>query len=213
MPLRSHLWPRRLAIGMGLALLGMYLAAAGEVALFSLSDEDRAEAAVVLGAAAWGREPSPVFLERIRHAVALYREGKVKRLIFTGGRRSRTDWAEAWVGRRTALDWGVSEKDILVETCSRTTRENLERAFSVGKAYGVSSYVLVSDPLHLRRAVVLARALGVEATSSPTPTTRIQSTGAKLEFLAREAYFLVRQRLHWETHPPPRQVDVEVCGQ
>lgn len=32
----------------------------------------KTDAAIVLGAAAWGDEPSPVFRERINHAIWLY---------------------------------------------------------------------------------------------------------------------------------------------
>jgi vancomycin permeability regulator SanA len=36
----------------------------------------KADAAIVLGAAVWGNEVSPVFRERINHAIDLYRSGK-----------------------------------------------------------------------------------------------------------------------------------------
>ena len=42
------------------------------------------DAAIVLGAAVWGNEVSPVFRERINHAIDLYRSGKVRKIIFTG---------------------------------------------------------------------------------------------------------------------------------
>jgi vancomycin permeability regulator SanA len=45
-----------------------------------------ADAAVVLGAAVWSSSPSPVFRERINHAIELYRRGKVRKLIFTEDR-------------------------------------------------------------------------------------------------------------------------------
>ncbi|WP_342345438.1 hypothetical protein [Snodgrassella alvi] len=38
-----------------------------------------ADAAIVLGAAAWDKRPSPVFRERINHAINLYRAGIVKK--------------------------------------------------------------------------------------------------------------------------------------
>src|SRR5919106_5815208 len=48
-----------------------------------------ADAAVVLGAAVWSVDVSPVFRERINHGIDLYRKGKVRKLIFTGGRGNR----------------------------------------------------------------------------------------------------------------------------
>ena len=52
----------------------------------------QADAAVVLGAAVWGRDVSPVFRERINHAINLYQAGRVKKLIFTGGPRRFIGW-------------------------------------------------------------------------------------------------------------------------
>src|SRR5687767_4853100 len=48
-----------------------------------------ADAAIVLGAAVWTTQVSPVFRERINHGIDLYRNGKVRKLIFTGGQGTR----------------------------------------------------------------------------------------------------------------------------
>lgn len=183
-----------------------------EIASFDASSGQRADAAIVLGAASWGLTPSPVFRERIRQAVSLYRSGQVRKIIFTGGRRLDTDSYEAEVGRSTAISLGAAPSDILVETCSRSTEENLERAFAVGKDNGLTSYLIVSDPLHLRRAQAIADALGMTAAPSATTTSRIQSVPVKLRFVLREAYFLVRRRLHFDPSPAKRLVDRDRCG-
>ena len=83
------------------------------------------DAAVVLGAAAWDARPSPVFRERINHAVGLYRSGRVRKLVFTGGAVKKGYMSEGEVGRRYALKQGVPAEDILLENKSRTTYENL----------------------------------------------------------------------------------------
>ncbi len=51
-----------------------------------LYKEPQSDAALVLGAAVWQGKPSPVFEERIKHAIKLYTQGKVHTLIFTGGK-------------------------------------------------------------------------------------------------------------------------------
>ena len=58
-----------------------------------------ADAAVVLGAAVWTTEVSPVFKERINHAINLYRKGGVRKLIFTGGQGNSGEPAEASAAR------------------------------------------------------------------------------------------------------------------
>lgn len=147
------------------------------------------DAAVVLGAAVWGDRPSPVFRERIEHAITLYRGGRVRKIVFTGGSRSMDEPAEAVVARAYAAAHGVRRGDILVETGSRITEENLANAYRVGRQHGITSYVIVSDPLHMRRAMLMARDLGMKASSSPTPTTRYRSIGSRLRFLGREVFF------------------------
>ena len=65
------------------ALLAAGLLAARVYSYRNTSSNAPADAAVVLGAAVWGAEVSPVFRERINHGIDLYRKGKVRKLIFT----------------------------------------------------------------------------------------------------------------------------------
>jgi uncharacterized SAM-binding protein YcdF (DUF218 family) len=50
--------------------------------------------------------------------------------------------------------------------------------------------LLVSDPLHLPRALRMARDVGIDAQPSPTPTSRYRSWWARSSFLLRESFFL-----------------------
>ncbi|WP_071191738.1 YdcF family protein [Trichormus sp. NMC-1] len=149
----------------------------------------RADAAIVLGAAVWGKQPSPVFRERINHAINLYETGYVRTLIFTGGVGNGDELAEALVGKLYAVSKGVKSSDILIETTSRTTSQNLQNASELVANYQFKKILIVSDPLHLKRAVLMARNLGLDAQPSPTPTTRYQSLNSQLPFLMRETYF------------------------
>lgn len=158
----------------------------------------KADAAIVLGAAVWGEEPSPVFRERINHSINLYKNGDVRTIIFTGGigdlpkaaaLRYRDEKAEAIIGKRYAITQGVKSSDILIETESRTTNQNLKNAQKVALSHQLTKFLIVSDPLHLKRAVLMARDLGMNAYPSPTPTTRYRTLNSQLEFLTRETYF------------------------
>ncbi|RCJ22773.1 protein sanA-like protein [Nostoc minutum NIES-26] len=149
----------------------------------------KAEAAIVLGAAVWGEEPSPVFRERINHAINLYKRGNISKIIFTGGVGESNEHAEAIVGKRYAMAQQVKATDILTETESRTTHQNLKNALVVASAYKLTKFLIVSDPLHLKRAVLMARDLGMDTYPSPTPSTRYRSVRSQMEFLVRETYF------------------------
>ncbi|BAT52612.1 hypothetical protein NOS3756_15520 [Nostoc sp. NIES-3756] len=154
------------------------------------SYSSKADAAIVLGAAVWDKEPSPVFRERINHAINLYKNGDINKIVFTGGVGDINELAEAVVGQRYAIARGVKSGDILIETQSRTTYQNLKNALEVvGTHQELTKFLIVSDPLHLKRAVLMARSLGMDAYPSPTPTTRYRSFQSQMQFLTRETYF------------------------
>ena len=54
----------------------------------------------------------------------------------------------------------------------------------------MDSAIIVSDPMHMKRAMMMAGDLEVVAVSSPTPTSRYRSFKTKLGFLLREVYFI-----------------------
>lgn len=163
-------------------------------------EEATADAAVVLGAAVWGGDPSPVFAERIRHAIALYDQGRVGRLLFTGGKGEGQRLAEAEAAKRFALQHGVAESHILLETTSRTTKENLVNAKLIAEEQRLGRVLIVSDPLHMKRAMSIAHTLGLEALPSPTQTSRVADPWDQGWMLARETFFLAHFLAeHWAT--------------
>jgi uncharacterized SAM-binding protein YcdF (DUF218 family) len=171
-----------------LVLIGIFVAAFVVVAflIFQYSQESSplsADAAIVLGAAPWGDEPSPVFRERINHAVTLYQQRRVRKIIMTGGP------LDAEVARAYALEQGGPARDVLWETTSRTTEQDLFYANAVAQQQGLATFLVVSDPLHMKRAMLMANDLGLNAYSSPTPTTMYQSWNTQGEFLLRESFY------------------------
>ena len=80
------------------------------------SGNREADVAIVLGAAVYSDRPSPVFEERIKHGIDLYRAGKVRRLLFTGGYGDGAQFAEATAAKSYALEMEVPPCAILIET-------------------------------------------------------------------------------------------------
>ena len=178
------------------AILGTLILLIGLIALRIYSyrttvSNEPADAAIVLGAAVWGDDVSPVFKERINHAVELRRAGKVRKIIFTGGQGNRDELTESSAARQYAIQEGIAPADILVEESSHTTYENLVFAREVAFARGLKRVLIVSDPLHMRRAVTMAIDLGLDAYPSPTPTTRYQGGAKQLGLLAHETYYYI----------------------
>ena len=157
-----------------------------------------ADAAVVLGAAVWTKDPSPVFKERINHAINLYRKGRVRKLIFTGGQGNPGEPTEASAARDYALQSGLPASDILIEDKSHTTYENILNAKQLADTHGIRTVLIVSDPLHMKRAMTMARDVGFEAHPSPTPSTRYQGMRSQLKLLMHETYFYIGYLLRSE---------------
>lgn len=155
----------------------------------SHSVDANADAAVVLGAAVWSNNPSPVFRERINHAIELYRRRKVRKVIFTGGQGNPNEPTEASSARTYALANGIPIQDILVEEKSHTTFENIVYAKQVAGANNLKTVLLVSDPMHMRRAMTMANDVGLNASPSPTETTRYQTWRTQIGELTRETFY------------------------
>lgn len=155
----------------------------------SASTDMQADAAIVLGAAVWSQGVSPVFRERINHAIDLYRRGRVHKIIFTGGQGNRNEPTESAAAREYAVSNGVSPSDILIEQRSHTTYENLVFAKQLADVHGLKKVLVVSDPMHMKRAVAMAHDVGLDAYPSPTPTTRYTGFRTQVAELTRETFY------------------------
>ena len=196
--------PRRtLRLLARLALLGLLWLGGVAAWILWVGERDQAapaDAIIVLGAAAYDAKPSPVFEERIRHGIDLYQRGLSKKLIFTGGYGGGgARVAESQVARRYALRAGVPQDAILIESTSQTTYQNLLEARRLMLEHQLKRAIVVSDPLHMARALRLSRQLGIDAVGSPTPNSRFRSLRTRWGFLMREVYFF-----HRDLVVPPR---------
>lgn len=167
------------------------------------SSDTQADAAVVLGAAVWSQGVSPVFRERINHAIDLYRRKRVHKIIFTGGQGNRNEPTEAAAARDYALSNGINQSDILIEQRSHTTYENLLFAKQLADVHGLKKLLIVSDPMHMKRAIAMAHDVGLDAYPSPTTTTRYIGFRSQVEELTRETFYYLGYTISsFVTQPP-----------
>jgi uncharacterized SAM-binding protein YcdF (DUF218 family) len=146
-------------------------------------------AAVVLGAAQWNGDPSPVLQARLDHALDLYHRGVVKRIILTGGVGPGDRFSEADVGKQYLLDRQLSPEVLLLDERSTTTWENMQNAADLARANGIDTVLLVSDPFHMLRSLKMARDLGLSAYGSPTRTSPISGNrAAEARYVVREIW-------------------------
>lgn len=120
----------------------------------------RAQAALLLGAQVYpdGR-PSPMLRDRIRAAAALYRAGKVDKVLASGDHGQRS-YDEVNAMRRELVRLGVPDRDVFTDHAGFDTWDSVVRA---RKVFEVESALVVSQGFHLPRAVWLARRAGLDA--------------------------------------------------
>ena len=156
-----------------------------------LDEKAHCDVAIILGAATSGEKVSPVYRERVNHGIWLFENGYVDYLILTGGVGKGNEKSDAYVAKQYAIEKGVPEQVILIEEKSKITEENLEYAKEIMDAFSMDTAIIVSDPLHMKRAMLMAKDYGIEACSSPTPTTMYKSAKTQFPFLAREVFFYI----------------------
>ncbi len=146
--------------GCVLALLpATWLFVSTEGRLRTAADVPRAPVAVVFGAGLWHGDPSPYLAHRLDAAARLYRQGRVKVLLVTGD-NSRKDYDEPDAMRAYLTKHGVPGDRIVRDYAGFDTWDSCVRA---RKIFGVDRAVLVSQGFHIRRAVALCEAAGVDS--------------------------------------------------
>ena len=155
-----------------------------------------ADCIIVLGAGTDGKVPSPVFRERLNHAITLYREGYSDTILLTGGYSPGNARSDAAIAGAYLQSLGIPESAILLEERSTITQENLEFAKEIMEKENLSTAILVSDPLHMKRSMEIAKDYEINAVPSPTPTTRYRTRRTKLPFLARETVLYVGYQIY-----------------
>nr|WP_079049079.1 ElyC/SanA/YdcF family protein [Streptomyces puniciscabiei] len=127
--------------------------------LRTTADVPRTQVAMVFGAGLWNGEPSPYLAHRLDAAAKLYRAGRVEVVLVTGD-NSRKDYDEPDAMRAYLEKHGVPGRRIVRDYAGFDTWDSCVRA---RKIFGVDRAVLISQDFHIRRAVALCEAAGVDS--------------------------------------------------
>lgn len=167
------------------------------ICIYSTKDEKcNSDVGIILGAGATDEGVSPVYRERINHGIWLYENGYIDKMIMTGGVGDGNSKSDAYIAKEYAISKGIPESDIFIEEQSHITQENLVNAKEIMQAMSLDSAIIVSDPLHMKRAMLMAKDYGINAYSSPTTTSMYRSMKTKIPFLLREEFFYVGYRVY-----------------
>lgn len=113
--------------------------------------------------------PSEALRRRMIAALEVYQE-KRQTIIVCGAQGANEPRAEGDVMRDWLIAQGVHEEDIVAETASFNTRQNLEYAKAIMEHRGLSRALIVTSDYHVARALRLCAQTGIEATGKGSPS-------------------------------------------
>ena len=133
--------------------------------------------------------------ERIIQGISLFKMGYAPRLMIIGSSinsttrkftdafaessdNSRISAVDSMVMKDLAVRIGIRENDIIVETTSTHTYENLKKAAALMHENNLRTSLLVSSGIHIYRVSRIAKNLGMNFSPAHTPNYTIYRTGA-----------------------------------
>jgi uncharacterized SAM-binding protein YcdF (DUF218 family) len=166
-------WRRIGQVLLGCALAALWIAATpafanwlswrleSQVPPVSLESLPQSDAVILLGG-------TPV--SRMMRALRLYRAGKAPFIVITGG---NLPWQRAGVpeAQRVAdflVEIGAPRSALILETGSRNTRENAVNTAAIFKEHGWRHGLLVTEGLHMPRALASFHEVGLDVTPAAT---------------------------------------------
>ena len=139
-------------------------------AVATRDEAQTSDAIAVFGAAEYAGHPSPVLHARLDHAVDLFRKHVAPIIITLGGGSDKDSGnTEGGVGRDYLLANGVPFADIIAETRSIDTEQQVHRLAAIAHENNFHHIVVVSDGTHLFRIRQLCEDAGLDVYTSPRP--------------------------------------------
>jgi len=124
---------------------------------------------VLCGGCRHSGQLSEATVARVEHGVRLFHRGLAPRLVLSGGRWAAHRPACAPRMKALARSLGVHDAHLLVEDRSSRTAENAREVAALLAERGDRSILLVTSPVHMRRAALCFERQGIEVSCAPTP--------------------------------------------
>ena len=159
------------------------------------AEVSHADAIVVLGAAQYDGDPSPVFAGRLEHAALLFEQGRADTVLILGAGQPGDRFTEAEAGAQFLEDRGVPSDAVVPVPKGHTTYESLRAAARMMRRAGLQTAFLVSDPWHNARSERMARDLGIDGHASATWQSAAKSQDKRFEGYVRETFAYLYYRV------------------
>lgn len=137
-----------------------YVEQVGTKHILKVNDVPTADAILVLGAYVLPDGTiSAMLSDRLDQGFELYEKGKAPKILVSGD-HGRKDYDEVNAMKSYLMSKGVQGKNIFMDHAGFSTYESVYRARDIFK---VKKVIIVTQEYHLKRAVFLAREMGLEA--------------------------------------------------
>ena len=110
-------------------------------------------------------------IARLDHGIQLIQNDLAKFLILSGGRDRLNQPTQAQIMASLARAKGIDPTIIWTENRSRDTWENILYTQKIIQENNWHTIALVTEPYHLKRALMIAKALNLQAYPSPVTTS------------------------------------------
>lgn len=124
---------------------------------------------IVLGASVLeDQTPSHMLEDRLKKGIEVYYETNVPKLLMSGD-HGGIYYDEVNVMKNYAIEAGVPSEDIFMDHAGFSTYESMYRAKEI---FGAKKVIIVTQEYHLKRAVYIAKMLGLDAYGVATEDIR-----------------------------------------
>ena len=151
-----------------------------------LSDVPYNRVGLLLGTSPKGRNGNPniFYINRIEACVALYKAGKIDRILVSGD-NSRTTYDEPTCIKEDLVAAGVPDSVIWLDYAGFRTLDSMVRAKEV---FGLTSFTVISQPFHNERALYIATRKGLDVVAFNATDVQLRRWHIRMtvrEWLAR----------------------------
>lgn len=106
-----------------------------------------------------GGKANPFFVNRIEASIELYNSDKIQKILVSGD-NAEISYNEPKAMQKALLDKGIPKEDIVLDYAGFRTLDSVIRARDV---FGQNDFIIISQEFHIKRAVYIARTLGIDA--------------------------------------------------
>lgn len=159
----------------------------------NIDTKTKSDVIVVLGARIYLKPNvlNPCMVARVDKAVSLYKKGYASKVIFSGGIDQEDGIVEAEAMKQMAIGKGIPKTNILVESRSKSTFENILNSQEIMNKNSLKTAIIVTEPFHTPRAALVAKKQKINFTISPAYSSCWNDWRYLSRFLAREPAAMV----------------------